>query len=92
MQNGGSFIDAAKSFVEVAEGKSFEEFKKAYQIWDFGDNHLAERRGQYVHDNFVSNNMSEEGYNKMVQVLLDYLKNGYVIQVDDESKEMISSV
>ena len=45
LQNGGSFIDAAKSFVETSEGKSFSEFQSIYQIWDFGDNHLAERRG-----------------------------------------------
>mgnify|MGYP004455631987 FL=1 len=75
LQNGGSFIDAAKSFVEASEGKSFEEFKSIYQIWDFGDNHLAERRGQYSHDNFVVNNMSESGYQKMLQALKDYLKN-----------------
>ena len=75
LQNGGSFIDAAKSFVEASEGKSFEEFNTIYQIWDFGDNHLAERRGQYSHDNFVVNNMSESGYQKMLQALKDYLKN-----------------
>ena len=61
LQNGGSFIDAAKSFVEAADGKRFSEFQSIYQIWDFGDNHLAERRGLYSHDNFVTNNMSEAG-------------------------------
>ena len=75
LQNGGSFIDAAKSFVEASEGKSFSEFQTAYQIWDFGDNHLAERRGHYAHDNFVTNNMSEEGYVKMTHALKEYLKN-----------------
>ena len=75
LQNGGSFIDAATSFIRASNGKSFKEFKSNYQIWDFGDNHLAERRGQYSHDNFVANNMSEAGYNKMVQVLKEYMKN-----------------
>ena len=74
LQNGGSFIDAARSFVEASEGRSFEEFKSSYYIWDFGDNHLAERRRAYVHDNFVENNMSEEGYHKMVEALTGYLK------------------
>ena len=74
LQNGGSFFDAAKSFVEASEGKSFSEFQSIYQIWDFGDNHLAERRGQYVHDNFVANNMSESGYQKMVYALKEYLR------------------
>lgn len=85
LQNGGSFIDAAKSFVEAAEGKSFPEFQTTYQIWDFGDNHLAERRGLYSHDNFVSNNMSEAGYHKMVQALKEYLKSMEISQVDTET-------
>ena len=85
LQNGGSFIDAAKSFVEAAEGKSFSEFQSTYQIWDFGDNHLAERRGLYSHDNFVSNNMSEAGYQKMVQALKEYLKSMEISQVDTET-------
>lgn len=83
LQNGGSFIDAATSFIKAAEGKSFEEFKSSYQIWDFGDNHLAEKLGKYSHDNFVRNNMSEAGYQKMVQVLNEYVKN-YNYTSDDE--------
>ncbi len=85
LQNGGSFIDAAKSFVEASEGKSFEEFKSIYQIWDFGDNHLAERRGQYSHDNFVVNNMSKSGYQKMLQALKEYLKSIEISQIDTET-------
>ena len=87
LQNGGSFIDAANSFVEAANGRNFDEFKKVYQIWDFGDNHLAERRGMYSHDNFVFNNMSEDGYQKMVQALKEYLKTIQVTQV--ETKDMV---
>ncbi len=74
LQNGGSFIDAAKSFVEAADGKSFEEFKKIYQIWDFGENHLAEKRGFYPHDNFVEKNMNETGYQNMLKALKNYLQ------------------
>ncbi len=75
LQNGGSFIDAATSFIKASEGKSFEEFNANYQIWDFGDNHLAEKRGLYPHGEFVANNMSEDGYHKMIQVLKEYMKN-----------------
>lgn len=85
LQNGGSFIDAARSFVEAADGKSFSEFQSTYQIWDFGDNHLAERRGHYVHDNFVANNMSEAGYQKMVEALKEYLKSMEITHVDTET-------
>ena len=74
LQNGGSFIDAARNFVEVAEGKNFEQFKKCYEICDFGDNLLAERKNKFPNDNFVSVNMSLDGYNKMVDVLKKYLK------------------
>ena len=84
LQNGGSFIDAAKSLIEAARGKSFEEFKSSYQIWDFGENHLAEKKGYYPHDNFVSNNMSEEGYIKMVQALKKYIEN--LEKKDEQSK------
>jgi hypothetical protein len=82
LQNGGSFIDAAKSFLDAAQGKTFEEFKKVYYIWDFGENHMAERRGQYAHDNFVSCNMSESGYNRMIQVLNEYIKHYEYNQTD----------
>ena len=84
LQNGGSFIDAARSFVEASDGKSFSEFQSTYQIWDFGDNHLAERRGQYAHDNFIANNMSEAGYQKMVAALKEYLKSMELAQTDTE--------
>ena len=85
LQNGGSFVDAARNFLEMAEGKSLIEFQSIYQLWDFGDNHLAERRGQYAHDNFVTNNMSEMGYQKMVQALKEYLKEYELSQVETES-------
>ena len=85
LQNGGSFIDAAESFVEAAEGKNFSDFAATYQIWDFGDNHLAEKRGQYVHDNFVANNMNEEGYEKMVTALKEYLKLMEISNIKTES-------
>ena len=85
LQNGGSFIDAAKSFVKASEDRTFDEFKKIYKIWDFGENHLSEKRGLYPHDNFVECNMSEEGYKKMVTVLKEYLEN-YDYKQEDVNK------
>ena len=87
LQHGGSFLDAATSFVQASEGKEFQEFKKDYQIWDFGANHFADRKNidfnptlyqridAYPYDNFVTKNMSEAGYNKMRQALKQYLVN-----------------
>ena len=88
LQNGGSFIEAARSFVEAAQGKSFDEFKESYQVWDFGDNHLAERRNQYAHDNFITSNMSEEGFHKMCEVLSGYLKKVDKTNVDTDTKKV----
>jgi len=90
LQNGGSFIDAAKSFIEAAEGKTFEQFKDTYKIWDFGENHLAEKRGKYVHDNFVTGNMSEQGYNKMNAALKEYLLNLSKNQAEQFDEQKIS--
>ena len=106
LQNGGSFIDAAKNFVEVAEDKEFEKkylnyyknyynnyyksfddkdpeaytdfekFKEKYKIWDFGESHLStEVPYRYKHDEFIDNNMSEEGFEKMVKALKKYIKS-----------------
>lgn len=74
LQNGGSFERAARSFIEKAEGRSFQEFTKVYTIWDFGQNNLSFKRYDgYAHDEFITNNMNEEGYNKMVSVLNEYI-------------------
>lgn len=82
LQNGGSFYDAALEFLKASENKSFDEFKDTYYIWDFGDNHMAESRGKYPNDNFVSSNMSAEGYNKMKNVLMNYLKQYHKEDLD----------
>ena len=73
LQNGGSFERAARTFIEASNGRTFEEFKKVYTVWDFGENHMADMSGKYKHDEFVSNNMDEQGYEKMKQVLSEYI-------------------
>lgn len=55
--------------VNAAKGKTFEEFNKCYKIWDFGYNYYT---GKY--DEFVSQNMTEEGYKKMKTALKKYLE------------------
>ena len=102
LQHGGSFLDAATSFVQASEGKEFQEFKKDYQIWDFGANHFADRKNidfnptlyqridAYPYDNFVAKNMSEAGYNKMRQALKQYLTNyNHTYQEQQESIDEI---
>lgn len=87
LQNGGSFEDAARDFVEKAKDKTFEQFKNTYEIWDFGENHLATKRGDYPHDNFVRNNMNEEGFNKMKVALEGYLKEVETEKKNGQKKE-----
>ena len=85
LQNGGSFYDAAISFLECSEGKNFEEFKSSYYIWDFGAGHYAVKRGQYPYRNFVVDNMSSDGYDKMINALRGYIdkKNKASSQIYD---------
>jgi len=70
LQNNGSFYDAALSFINCSKGKSFEQFCKEYKIWDYGFNYYTEE-----YDEFVSQNMSSEGFYKMKSALELYLKN-----------------
>ena len=88
LQHGGSFYDAAKTFVAAAEKKSFEDFLHSYEVWDFGENHFAEKRGKYIHDEYVSNNMSREGFIKMVDVLKTYLKEVEKRQTNTETYQI----
>lgn len=72
LQNGGSFLSAAKEFVSVAnECQSFDEFKTKYAVWDFGENHMA--KGERQHDNFVTDNMNAVGYERMKEALINFL-------------------
>jgi len=79
LMHGGSFVDASKHFLEVANGKSFEEFKDVYKIWDFGENYLSQEKNIFTHDEFISNNMTEEGFIKMQEVLAQYLEKEEIL-------------
>ncbi len=80
LQNGGSFVAAAENFLKATEGKTYDQFKEDYQIWDFGENHLNAKKGNYLFDNFITNNMNEVGYEKMKKVLTQELKKTKVEQ------------
>ena len=56
---------------DTGEILPFNTFCSKYAIFDFGENHYAEKIGQgtNLHDNFVVSNMTPEGYEKMVRVL-----------------------
>lgn len=92
LQHGGSFIEAAKSFYAVAKDKSFEEFKREYAIWDFGENHTAERKEEYLHDNFISDNMNSAGYEKMINILKVFIQEydaSYIDKTISENKRIM---
>ena len=85
LQNGGSFYDACLSFYNAAtiNGRviSFDEFKKRYRVYDFGENFY---NGE--HDEFVSNNMTDAGYKKMYKAVCVYLNHAKkdVINIEEE--------
>lgn len=79
LQNGGSFIDAVNDFYSIAKDKDFDELKKEYFVWDFGQNHFAERKWLYPYDNFIDN-MSIQGYNKMKEACRELILNPNIIQ------------
>ena len=68
LQHGGSFKQAARDFLSVADNcSSFEDFCAHYPVWDYGENHKGIR--SKPHDNFVADNMNPEGYERMKQAL-----------------------
>ena len=68
LQHGGSFKQAARDFLAVADNCSgFEDFCAHYPVWDYGENHKGIR--SKPHDNFVADNMNQEGYDRMKQAL-----------------------
>lgn len=77
LANNGNIIQACKSFLEAAldiDGNiiPFSEFKKRYRILNPGFNL------RYMnHDNYIEN-MREEGYRKMVNVLINFLKENSI--------------
>ncbi len=73
LQNGGSFIDATKDFLEHAENKEFIDFEKEYAIMDFGKNHVEVSKGNFPHDNFIMKNMRYNGYELMKSSLKTFL-------------------
>ena len=68
LQHGGSFKQAARDFLTVADNySSFEDFRTYYPVWDYGENHKGIR--SKPHDNFVADNMNQEGYERMKEAL-----------------------
>ena len=68
LQHGGSFKQAARDFLTVADSCSnFEDFCTYYPVWDYGENHKGIR--SKPHDNFVADNMNQEGYERMKEAL-----------------------
>ncbi|MFC2333277.1 MAG: hypothetical protein ACFNL6_00200 [Candidatus Nanoperiomorbus sp.] len=68
LQHGGSFKQAARDFLAVADNyPGFEDFCAHYPVWDYGENHKGIR--SKPHDNFVADNMNPEGYERMKEAL-----------------------
>lgn len=99
LQNGGSFITATRKFLEAAYNEdktgfvSFDEFKRKYKVWDFGENFEAE--DGFEHDEFVHKNMSQAGYILMCKVLqkelAKYDEMRTMFESNDELYESLNS-
>ena len=92
LQNGGSLYSAAKSFYDASANKTFDEFKRVYKVWDFGQNHEPrEKNGTlYPFDEYISDNMAENGYQKMRDACkryLEFVKNETFEITQDEQLE-----
>ncbi len=72
IQNSGDAVKAFKNFAEAAihDGQviPFEDFKKSYKVFSAGQN----LRGSVKVENFTYN-MSEAGYQKMVELAKSFL-------------------
>ena len=68
LQHGGSFKQAARDFLAVADSyPKFEDFCVHYPVWDYGENHKGTMNKP--HGNFVADSMNRAGYNRMKQAL-----------------------
>jgi hypothetical protein len=68
LQHGGSFKQAARDFLAVADNyPKFEDFCVHYPVWDYGENHKGTMNKP--HGNFVADSMNRAGYNRMKQAL-----------------------
>ena len=103
LQNGGSFINAVNSFLAqaVKDGNiiPYEEFKDKYQVWDFGKNHEpkeikigSSEKIVFPYDEFVSCNMSKEGYLKMTKTLLEFKKKYEMVATQVMNQTMNQTV
>jgi len=73
LQNGGNVVTAFEAFQEAAikDGKlvPFVEFKRNFKILDAGLNAKFNR-----HDNFIEQNLNEQGYARRANVINSYLE------------------
>ena len=93
LQHGGSLKRAAEDFMSVAENcQTYEEFKKQYSIWDFGQNHYALEGSDYSHDDFVYKNMDAAGYERMKAALKCYLEYGMKALDEEVATEIVNKV
>lgn len=75
VQNGGSFIEASKSFLDAAQDRNFIEFQKNYEVLDYGKDHICVAKGLYPYSNYIIENMRSNGYLIMKETLEEFLNN-----------------
>ena len=85
LQNGGSFIQAMKTFLENTvdeNGKeiSFNEFKRRYPIYDFGVNHVLVLNS---HAHYIEG-VTSEGFEQLKKIFREQLKGREAVTLEDD--------
>lgn len=98
LSHGGSLIDASISFLNAydeacerakRDSEKIIEFTKIYKIWNFGENYYSINTNKPLHNEFVKENLSNEGLKKMAKVLKGYLKS---IDIEYERKKITKTL
>lgn len=92
LQNGGSFVKAMQTFLENTVDEngneiSFKQFKKNYPIYDFGQNHRDDKKGN---DHYIEG-LTPVGFSKAKTCFKEILKE-YQAKEKDESEEFFDSI
>jgi len=75
LQNGGSFEEAVRSFLEIAnKSRNMIEFESKYEIWDYGKNHFSVEKQRYPYDDYIYN-MNPTGYENMKKALNEWIQS-----------------
>ncbi len=72
LQNGGSFVDFSREFLNAADGHNFSEFKDLYYVFSFGEDFDLLKKSEYPYINYIDN-IDSNNYENIKNILKKYL-------------------